>query len=96
MQPKLFLIMASIKILKKDINFVLADIIEEIYVKELENPEIDLKKSGALIDEAIVIFDALISKIHQKEVADIKAHFKAISSELETQGNALLEKLNAL
>ena len=69
MQPKLFLIMASIKILKKDINFVLADIIEEIYVKELENPEIDLKKSGALIDEAIVIFDALISKIHQKEVA---------------------------
>ena len=62
----------------------------------LENPEIDLKKSGALIDEAIVIFDALISKIHQKEVADKKAHFKAISSELETQGNALLEKLNAL
>ena len=88
--------MASIKTLKKDINFVLADIIEEIYVKELENPEIDLKKSEALVDEAIATFDTLISKIHQKEVEDKKAHYKSISVELEAQGNALLEKLNAL
>lgn len=88
--------MASIKTLKKDINFVLADIIEEIYVKELENPKIDLKKSEALVDEAITTFDALISKIHQKEVTDKKAHFKSISAELEAKGNALLEKLNAL
>lgn len=88
--------MASIKNLKKDINFVLADIIEEIYVKELENPDIDLSKSEALVDEAITIFDKLIAKIHQKDVANKKEHFKSISAELEEQGTALIDRLEAL
>lgn len=88
--------MASIKNLKKDINFVLADIIEEIYVKELENPEIDLAKSEALIDESIATFDALIAKIHQKDISNKKKHFKSISAELEEKGTALIDKLNAL
>ncbi|OUR99291.1 hypothetical protein A9Q86_11980 [Flavobacteriales bacterium 33_180_T64] len=88
--------MANVRDLKKDINFVLGDIIEAVYVWEYNNTDKDTKKSEAIIDEAIATFDALIAKVNDKKVENKKAHFKAINSELETKGLALIEKINKL
>lgn len=88
--------MASIKNLKKDINYVLGDIIEECYAWELLNPKADTKGTEAIIDEAILAFDALIDKIHIKDVESKKAHFKNLTLELEDIANKLIEKINKL
>lgn len=88
--------MASIKNLKKDINYVLGDIIEAVVVWELTNPSKDTKKSEAIIDEAIDVFDVLIAKINLKDVENSKQHFKAINQELEDSGRKLIDKINAL
>jgi len=88
--------MASVKNLKKDINFVLGDIIEAVYAWELTNPTKDNKASEKIIDDAITTFDELVVKVNQKKVEDKKAHFKAISAELETKGNALLDRVAKL
>ncbi|NOR27407.1 MAG: hypothetical protein GQ540_02645 [Lutibacter sp.] len=88
--------MASIKNLKKDINYVLGDIIEECYAWELLNPKATTKGTEAIIDEAIVTFDALIEKVHIKNVESKKAHFKSLNLELEKNANKLLEKINKL
>jgi len=88
--------MASIKNLKKDINYVLGDIIEAVYVWELTNPKKDTKKSEAVIDEAIEVFDELIVKVNLKNVENSKQHFKGISKELEDKGRSLIDKINAL
>jgi len=88
--------MASIKNLKKDINYVLGDIIEAVYVWELTNPSKDTKKSEAIIDEAIDVFDELITKVNIKDVENSKKHFKAVNQELEDRGRKLIDKINAL
>ena len=88
--------MANIRDLKKDINFVLGDIIEAVYVWEYNNTDKDTKKSEAIIDEAIDTFDELIAKVNDKSVENKKAHFKAINTELEERGRALIDKLNKL
>ena len=88
--------MASVKNLKKDINYTLGDIIGECNVWELDNPSADTSKSQAIIDEAIATFDELIAKVHVKDVDNKKAHYKAINAELESKANALVDKLNAL
>ncbi len=88
--------MANVRDLKKDINYVLGDIIEAVYVWEYSNTDKDTKKSEAIIDEAINTFDELIAKVNEKTVENKKAHFKAISSELEEKGRALIEKINKL
>lgn len=88
--------MASIRNLKKDINFVFGDIIEAADYWELNNPEKDVKESEAIIDEAIDAFDELMAKVNDKSVENKKAHFKAINSELEEKGRALIDKLNKL
>ncbi|GAA4957269.1 hypothetical protein [Algibacter aquimarinus] len=88
--------MANVRDLKKDINYVLGDIIEAVYVWEYENTDKDTKKSEAIIDEAIETFDELIAKVNAKDVENAKAHFKSINQELENKGKALIEKINKL
>ncbi|WP_422091687.1 hypothetical protein [Tenacibaculum ovolyticum] len=88
--------MASIKNLKKDINYTLGDIIEECYMWELLNSKEDTTKSEAIIDEAIAVFDNLLDKVNAKGVENKKSHYKAISTELETNAAALINKVNSL
>ncbi len=88
--------MANKRDLKKDINYVLGDIIEAVYVWEYSNTDKDTKKSEAIIDEAIATFDALIAMVNDRNVEDKKAHFKIINNDLETKGRALIDKINKL
>jgi hypothetical protein len=90
--------MASVRDLKRDINYVLGDIIEAVYIWELTNPGKDTKKSQAVIDEAIVTFDELIIKVNDRSVvnSEKKAHFKGVNQDLETRGRKLIDKINAL
>jgi hypothetical protein len=88
--------MPSKRDLKKDINYVLGDIIEAVYVWELTNAGSPTKDGDAIIDEAIEVFDDLIAKVNDRGVENKKAHFKAINAELETKGRALIDKINNL
>lgn len=88
--------MASIRNLKRDINYVLGDIIEAVYIWELTNPDKDTKKSEKIIDEAIETFDDLILKVNAKDVENQKVHFKAVNQELEDRGRKLIDKINTL
>lgn len=88
--------MASVRNLKKDINFVLGDIIEAVYLWELSTPGKPTKDSEAIIDEAIVAFDQLMKKVNQKGVENKREHFRQINKELETSAGQLVEKINNL
>ena len=86
--------MASIKNLKKDINYVLGDVIE--YALDVSVLKNEPKQGDAIIDEAIETFDNLVAKINASKVKNKKAHFRAINEELETKAKALVEKINKL
>ena len=88
--------MANVRDLKKDINFVLGDIIEAVYLWEYENTDKDTKKSEAIIDDAIATFDDLIAQVNAKDVENKKAHYNAIRKELETKGRELIDRVNKL
>ncbi|MCL6296503.1 hypothetical protein [Jejuia spongiicola] len=88
--------MANVRNLKKDINYVLGDIIGVVCSWQNANEDKDAKKSEAIIDEAIETFDALIAKVNARDVENPKTHFKAINAELEEKGRALIEKINKL
>lgn len=88
--------MASVRNLKKDINYVLGDVIEECYVREMMNPEADSKKVQAIVDEAISSFDGFMERVNAKNVENQKAHFKSVKTDLEGVAGKLLEKVNKL
>ncbi len=88
--------MGSIRNLKKDINNVLGDIIDAVYIWEMATQNYNHEKGNAIIDEAIAVFDDLIAKVNDKKVENRKAHLKGVYNELEEKSNALAEKVNNL
>jgi len=88
--------MASVKNLKKDLNNIIGEIIQNINLWQLENPDADLKKSEKLIDECFDSFDSIIKKIHQKDIKNSSGHFKKISFELTDVASELVKKFNKL
>lgn len=88
--------MANKRNLKKDINYVLGDIIDAVYIWEYANGTKPTKESNAIIDDAIATFDALIARVNQSGLENPKAHFKAIRNDLETKATELVAKINKL
>lgn len=88
--------MANIRELKKDINYVLGDIIEAVYIVEASNDKQGSKEGSEIIDSAIATFDDLISKVNIKGVDNKKEHMKSVRKELEEKARALVDKLNKL
>jgi hypothetical protein len=88
--------MANIRDLKKDINYVLGEIIEMAMDWEKANPDEYKSKTAAIIDEAITAFDSFSSRIYDKGVENKRMHYRAIVSDLEVKGNELIAKLYAL
>ena len=88
--------MASVKNLKKDINYVFSDIIEAVYIWEMTAQGKPTKESEALVDEAIASFDGLIKKVNQSGVENKKDHYRKINAEFEQSAKQLVEKINAL
>lgn len=88
--------MASIRDLKKDINNVLGDLIEAVYLVEGASDKPESKEGSEIIDNAIDTFDELIAKVNRKDVENRKKHLQEVRKELEEKANALSEKINKL
>jgi len=88
--------MANIRTLKKDINYVLGDLLQAIYIHEMTTTGKPTDATNALIDEALQAFDTLMEKVNAKNVENKKSHFKQINKDLEETANQLVEKINAL
>ena len=88
--------MPSIKLLKKEINNDIGDLIEEIYLWELSNPNGDLSQSEKLVEEALQAFDNLIVMINAVKGDNKKAQFKEIEKERKKVMDSLLKKSAAL
>lgn len=84
--------MATIRNLKKTINYELSEVIEECYVWQLSNAD-KAEKAEKIIDAAIVSFDELIVKVNQKDVENQKAHFQEITKNLHKATDGLMKKL---
>ena len=79
--------MANIRNVKKDINYVLGDIIEAVYIWETANPTQDTKNSEAIIDEAIATFDSLIERSMRKTLKVKKPILKALLLSLKQKAD---------
>ena len=88
--------MANKRDIKRDLNNVIGDIIEAVYIWQISNPNQPKENSEAIIDDAIEVFNNLIIKVNQKDYKNAKAHFKSIYKELELKGNDLIKRVNSL
>lgn len=88
--------MASIRDLKKDINNVLGDLIEAVYLVDGTSDNQNSKEGSEIIENAIDTFDELIAKVNRRDIKDRKKHLQEVRRELEVKAQALSDKINKL
>ena len=59
--------MASIKALKKEINYVLGELIEAVCEWESETKNLNSEAGNQIIDNCIEVYDELIDLVNDKE-----------------------------
>ena len=86
--------------IKKDINSVLGDVIEECYSEMLIHPDKNDAAIDSIIDAAVDLADDLIARVNSsknlKTRKEVKDNFHTIANELEDKAIGFIEKLNAL
>lgn len=89
--------MASVKNLKKEINYVLGDLVDIVYVWEITNGGKPTENTDEIVDSIYNTYDDLLSKINNsRKVEDKKAHFKGVRNDFEGFVNQTVEKINGL
>lgn len=84
--------MASKRLIKKQLNGMVIDIIDECFSIQLYN-EAKTAATEKLIEETLVFGDDVLARIHQ---AKSKKDFPAIKQLMEDKGIYFVEELNGL
>ena len=88
--------MASIRDFKKEVNNVIGDIIEAVFIMEDSNDQPESKEGTAIVDNAIATFDDLMAKINRRDVENRPAHLTKVRAEFEKKARELVDKVNKL
>lgn len=92
--------MSNRRELKRNINGLLGDVIEECYESLLNNEGKNEKEVEGIVDEAVDLADELIAKANAakklKSRAEVKKHYSEIKEQLGDSVIGFIEKLNAL
>lgn len=87
--------MGSIRSLKKEINYVLGDILDAAEVNLEMQETVTQKQVDAFNKEVFTTYDKLIADINNKKVENRKAHIKAIRKEFEEKAHSFVEEINS-
>ena len=87
----------NLRSIKKDIEFLVGDFVEDCLLFAMFHPEKDIDKVEDLINEASNTADELFYKVNHP-AADVKqkTYYNGIGEELLIRLDALCEKLSAL
>ena len=88
--------MASKRILKKNVNYLFGDLIDECYLWMLINPEKDAAKANEIVDEAVEYYDDVMSRIASREIENANKYFSLLNNEVEQRATELVDKINSL
>lgn len=89
----------NLRVIKKDIDFLMKDFVDDCLLFAMLHPEKDLTKVEDLINEANAMANDLFDRVNSwKKDCDnnAKAYFKAISVDLMKGLDGLCDKLSAL
>lgn len=84
--------MASKKGFKKDLNYVVFDIVEECFSIQLYNPS-KTPATEELIEEVIVFRNSVTEQVHK---AKTKKEFTDLTKEVQSKIDVFIDKVNAL
>jgi len=94
--PKQKRIMASLRVIKKDIDYLVSEVISDCWTFLYINPDKKAEDVVEIINDAITLRNGLFERVNTPVKENAKAHFKAINQDLLTGVDALFQRMSAL
>jgi len=92
--------MASVRELKKDIDYLIYEVISDCFVYSNIHPENKTDELSALISDAVEFRNDLIARVNNPDGKDnpkiVKNYYKTLEKDLITGIDKLFERLSAL
>jgi len=88
--------MANLRVIKKDIDFLVSEVISDCWVFLYMNEGKKKEEVIAVINEAVDLRNALYGKVNNPDKENIKNHYKSINRELLTGVDTLFQKVSKL
>jgi hypothetical protein len=92
--------MASIRELKKDIDYLIYEVISDCFVYSNIHPDNKTDELSALISEAVEFRNDLIARVNNPDGKDnpkiVKAYYKSVQKDLLTGVDKYFERLSAI
>lgn len=92
--------MASVRELKKDIEYLIFEVISDCFVYSNIHPENKSDELSVLISEAVEFRNDLIARVNNPDGKDnpkiVKAYYKTVSKDLLIGVDKLFERLSAI
>ena len=92
--------MASVRELKKDIDYLVFEVISDCFVYSNIHPDNKSDKLSTLISDAVEFRNDLIARVNNPDGKDnpkiVKAYYKTVEKDLLTGVDKLFERLSAL
>jgi hypothetical protein len=92
--------MASIRELKKDIDYLVFEVISDCFVFSNVHPDNKSDELSVLISDAVALRNDLIARVNNPDGKDdpkiLKAYYKSVEKDLITGVDKLFERLSAI
>jgi hypothetical protein len=92
--------MASIRELKKDIDYLVFEVISDCFVYSNVHPDNKTDELTAVISDAVEFRNDLIARVNNPDDKDnpkiVKAYYKAVQKDLLSGVNKLFERLSSI
>lgn len=88
--------MASLRRIKKDIDYLVSEVISDCWVFLYSNPDKNPQEALAIIDDAITLRNDLYSRVNHPNKEAVKAHYKGVNNDLLSGIDSLFERISAI
>ena len=92
--------MASVKNLKKDIDFLMNEVVADCNLFVLAHPGKKYEEAETIITDTVELWNQLYERVNNPDGKDnpklVKKHYKSIETDLLSESHKLFERISAL
>lgn len=88
--------MANLRVIKKDVIFLINEVISDCWVFMYLNNEKKQDEAEKIISDAIALGDNLFEQINHYPKEDTKKHFQQVNKKLLTEVDTLFKRISVL
>ncbi len=88
--------MANLRVIKKDIDFLVSEVISDCWIFLYVNTEKSAEDVVEIINDAVELRNNLFTRVNTPDKSNIKAHYKAINKDLLSGVDQLFLRISKL